>query len=239
MRNPADLVGLIVFTIACTMISIVCGTMRRAQVHAVEADSRAKLAEERRVSEEAARESETRYRFLSENTGDVIWLFDLDLNRFVYVNPAVSRLRGYSPEEVIGQNMQEVMTPSSYKSISETLPYRIAALEAGDASVRVETHEVDQRHKDGSIVPTEVVTTLFQNNAGKVKQVIGISRDISERKKAADALRRSETNLRLAMDAAMAGTWEWDVQTNQNVWSDELWKVYGLEPNSREPSYEA
>jgi PAS domain S-box-containing protein len=54
-----------------------------------------------------------------------------------------------------------------------------------------------------------------------------------------EALRESEARLRLAQDAANAGTWEWDLRTNQNFWSDELWKLYGLELHGCEPSYEA
>ena len=52
-------------------------------------------------------------------------------------------------------------------------------------------------------------------------------------------LGRSESRLRLALEAAHAATWEWDLETNRNVWSDELWKLYGLEPHSSEASYEA
>jgi PAS domain S-box-containing protein len=66
-----------------------------------------------------------------------------------------------------------------------------------------------------------------------------IERDIEDRERARQNLRRSEERLRLALDAANAGTWEWDLQTNENVWSEELWKVYGLEPHSCRPSYEA
>jgi PAS domain S-box-containing protein len=60
-----------------------------------------------------------------------------------------------------------------------------------------------------------------------------------ERSRAQSALRESEARLRLAQEAANAGTWEWDLQTNRNYWSEELWKLYGLEPHSCEPSYEA
>jgi PAS domain S-box-containing protein len=49
----------------------------------------------------------------------------------------------------------------------------------------------------------------------------------------------SEQRLHLAQEAANAGTWEWDLGTNSNYWSEEVWRLYGLEPNSREPSYEA
>lgn len=59
-----------------------------------------------------------------------------------------------------------------------------------------------------------------------------------ERLRAEAALRRSEERLRLAQDAANAGTWEWDLRTNENFWSEEVWRLYGLEPYSREASYD-
>jgi len=56
---------------------------------------------------------------------------------------------------------------------------------------------------------------------------------------AEEALQASEERRRLAQDAAKAGTWEWDLRTNENFWSGELWTLYGLEPDSCEPSYES
>jgi PAS domain S-box-containing protein len=61
----------------------------------------------------------------------------------------------------------------------------------------------------------------------------------TERVGAEEALRLSMERLQLALDAANSGTWEWDLRTNENIWSEELWKLYGLEPHSCEPSYEA
>jgi len=58
-----------------------------------------------------------------------------------------------------------------------------------------------------------------------------------ERTLAEAALRESEERLRLALAAANAGAWEWDVATNANVWSDELWRLYGLEPQSCQPDW--
>ncbi len=66
-----------------------------------------------------------------------------------------------------------------------------------------------------------------------------IERDRRNRKRAWRAVRLGEERLRLALDAASAGTWEWDLETNENVWSEELWKLYGMEPHSRAPSYDA
>ena len=53
------------------------------------------------------------------------------------------------------------------------------------------------------------------------------------------ALRESEERLRLALKAANAGFWEWDLRTNENHWSSELWRLYGLEPHSTKPSFDA
>ena len=66
-----------------------------------------------------------------------------------------------------------------------------------------------------------------------------IERDSRGNESARQAVSQSEERLRLALDAADAGTWEWDLKNNQNVWSEELWKLYGLEPHSRVPSYDA
>src|SRR5581483_7473894 len=66
-----------------------------------------------------------------------------------------------------------------------------------------------------------------------------IERDMQAREAASRSLRQSEHRLHLALEAANAGTWEWDVATNQNVWSEHVWRLYGVEPNSSEPTFES
>ena len=66
----------------------------------------------------------------------------------------------------------------------------------------------------------------------------GFVQDVTDRIRAEQSVRDSELRRALALDAAKAGTWEWDLSTGRNIWSDELWTLYGLDPRSCEASYE-
>jgi PAS domain S-box-containing protein len=163
----------------------------------------AAIAISRSLEAEALRESQECYRLVSENGTDVSWLFDLAENRFTWVSPSVERLRGFTVEEVLRQSMAEALTPESLREVEAELPGRFRLFAEKGEVARTRTSEVTQNRKDGTTVPTEVVTTLITDARGRVTHIQGVTRDISERRRA-EAARAEETAFRDALIEASA-----------------------------------
>jgi len=139
--------------------------------------------------------SQARYRLLADNSNDVIWLMELPAMRFSYLSPSVERLRGWTPEEVMSQPFEKALTPESASLAKATLADCLARLAAGDPDARVVSLEVEQPCKDGRIINTEIVCSIVLDAAGVPSQIVGITRDITERKRAESELARYRQHL--------------------------------------------
>ena len=144
----------------------------------------------REAAVEELRESEQRFRFMAENTADVIWILDIASGRLSYVSPSVQSLRGFTVEEVMSQPVTATLTPESALHTQAVLAESLARWQAGDRTNEPRITEVDQPHKDGNIIHTEVVTTLNADAEGNVVSVLGVTRNITERKRTEDAIRQ-------------------------------------------------
>ena len=135
------------------------------------------------ASQQALAESEARYRLLAENISDVIWIYDIPTDQYTYVSPSVQALRGYAPEEIIGRSMAFSLTAESAVMVRAKMKAKIASIRAGENKIANERTEIDQPHRDGHVVHSEVVTTYTIDEQGDPVQIIGVSRDIGERKR--------------------------------------------------------
>jgi PAS domain S-box-containing protein len=147
---------------------------------------------DRKQSEESLRKTGILHKLITENVADVIWTYDLKKDRFTYVSDSVERLRGYKPEEVLTQKMEDSLTPESFSRVSELARQGILKRVPGDTNFIFSRNIVDQPRKDGSIVTTEVSSTTVVDNANVPVEIIGISRDISERVKSEAALQKMQ-----------------------------------------------
>ena len=178
--------------------------------------------------EVALRERGEHFRIISENTADVIWILDVTVNRFTFVSPSVHRLLGLRPEEIIPREL-DILVPDSAHLATEALPKRIAALEAGDESVRVQSKVMELKRKDGSTVFADVITTMMTDQNGRAVRMVGVARDATERRRVEEELRRIRQLLEHAERIGRAGSWAWDLKSD-TVWaSPEARRIYGFD----------
>jgi len=148
-----------------------------------------------RRTEARLRESERRYRILAENVHDVIWTLNLKTLRFSYISPSILELRGLTVEEALAEPIEASLTPESLARVQKSL----GDIATGRSKGR-DTGVYDQPCRDGSIKHVEISTNLVRDAAGAPIEVLGVSRDATERVRAQRAQEKLVADLRRALD---------------------------------------
>jgi PAS domain S-box-containing protein len=162
---------------------------------------------DRKNTETTLRESEEKYRFLIDNVRDIVWQATLDL-RFTYLSPAVETLTGYPAGELIGTSLLGILTERSAADIRERVIRRMEAYAHGIRDLAV-VFEIELRKRDGSLRWLEVSSNLFFGPDQEPAGFHGISRDITERKRAEEKIRESEERYRALLNGAGIGVGYW------------------------------
>lgn len=178
------------------------------------------------------RERETSYRQIVDTSADMICTVD-PRGAITYVNPRVRDFLGYEPEELIGRPVSSVLDEAGAKGVAERLAQRQRGL------TETLSYDIRLRHKDGREIWGLANSSPFYDSRGNFAGALAVIADISERRRMEDELRERERLLEDAQAIAHIGSWEWDIAANRVTWSDELYRIYGLEPGEFEASYEA
>jgi len=174
-------------------------------------------------SNERIRKNESLYRLLAENISDIIWIRNLATGRFTYVSPSVKRVRGLSVEEALAENLNEVVTPESFKMVQVRIQRRIELIDEGIDGPYVDV--LEQYRRDGTTFWTEVRTKYRRNPETNDIEVFGVTRDISERRLAEGELLK----LRKAINASSESIFMTDDQGIITFVNPAFTKLYGYD----------
>jgi len=192
------------------------------------------ITEQKRM-ETALRASEEKYRFLTESMKDVVWTVDLDDGAVTYISPSIIQMVGLTPEEFMAAPPVAFFAPTSQQRIlEETARLRSGADAAGQGPRRQYfAAELEAVHRDGSTIWVEAIAFLARSAQTGHIELHGVSREITERKRAEAALRASERRLQLAARAVGLGVWHWNFADNSLDWDERMCEMYAVPEEER------
>jgi PAS domain S-box-containing protein len=153
---------------------------------------------ERREAEDKVRISETRLRLLTENARDVVWTMAPG-GAVTYISAAIEKVRGYTPQEAMQQTLEETLMPGSIPSVLEYLGKLHADIQARRPPENFRG-EQEYRCKDGSTYWADVLVYPVLDADGGLIELVGVSRDLSERKRYEASLLEANNELKRHRD---------------------------------------
>jgi PAS domain S-box-containing protein len=196
----------------------------------------AKDISERKRAEQGLRESERRYRELIEGVGVAVYTTDAE-GRITLYNEAAAELWGRHPE--LGKDLWcgswKLYWPDGSPMQHDQCPLAITLKE----NRPVRDAEAIAERPDGTRVSFVPYPMPLRDASGAITGAVNVLVDITDRKRAEQALRESEERLRMAMDASRMGAWEWNMDTNEVRWSAGLETIHGIEPGTFAGTFEA
>ncbi|MGF1460924.1 MAG: PAS domain S-box protein [Leptolyngbyaceae cyanobacterium] len=182
---------------------------------------------ERRTAALLAQES--RYRALMSAARDMIGIVDLDGN-VLEANPVAARLLGYSQAELTSLNLAQLHAPEDLLFL-QTQHEKLMHGEITSYAC-----DLDFVCKDGSRLPTSCSVSLVDVDGTPL--MMGVFRDIRDRKQAEAQLQALSDRLELAIRSAEIGIWEWNFQTQHLTWDARMFEIYGVQPANFQHRYE-
>lgn len=177
---------------------------------------------DRKKPEQELEESEKRYKFLIENSTEVMVILDKDA-KIVFVNKFTLNLLKYKETKVLNHNISEFMPKESFEKASVSLKNDFE----GKPGKRLEIELISSSGEKKIILTTEQGTLIKEQ--GKIKGILITGQDITGLRKAENKIKQNEQNLKEAQATAHLGSWEYDIKTKQFFGSDEAKRIYGFD----------
>lgn len=174
-----------------------------------------------------------------DNCDDITWLYDLDSEHLIYVSAAVERKRGWKADELIGNSSLDTLFPVGTEKISallKQLQERHAEGQTGLAAARI---EIDVPLKQGGTLPVETECKLLNGDNGRPTLLLGIHRDISERRHLEQGLREAEERVRLALHYSGDSVWDFNLLTGTLSYLDGWENLLGYDQSEAGTTLEA
>ncbi len=186
---------------------------------------------ERKKMEDVLQKERDYLRKLHNSIGEAIFTVKMPQREIEFVNKSVENIFGYKEKECIGQST-EIFYPDKEGFHGFGIKMR-KAIEQNKESMYTEQF---LKRKNGEIFPAEITIT-FSKIDNKLASIISIIRDITDRRKADEMLRINEASLNEAQSLSHIGSWTWVVKTDTVQWSDELYKITGVDPHQPPPAF--
>jgi PAS domain S-box-containing protein len=166
-------------------------------------------------------ESDRKFHTLEKQIDDVIWTMDMNF-RFTYVSPSIEKMHGYTVDEMMKLNLQDYLTEESSQKVIDILAKEISSYLSDKNDENIVTLELEQIKKDGTIFLTEIKARFLLDKKNDPVGIIGVTRNISERKAAETSLKQISNRLNLVIDGANIGLWDSNYLTGK-VYRSERW----------------
>ena len=189
------------------------------------------ILQARRRAEEALRQSEHFLKRVTDVVPGVIQVFDLDEQRCVFMNRSVASALGYGAEEVLamGSSVVQRLMHVDDRPRFEQHMQRLRVL--GDQDTADFEHRMLDRSGQWRWFHSRDAV-FARDGDGRVRQIIGAAIDITERKRAEQALSDAALRMRLATEATAVGIWEWNLASNEIRWDAQMFRIYGVTPTA-------
>jgi two-component system, OmpR family, phosphate regulon sensor histidine kinase PhoR len=145
--------------------------------------------------EKLYKQSEKKYRLIAENANDVILVLHVPSRKITYISPSVELLMGYTANDFLHMSLKDILSPESLKHLLTDLAKRIVNIKGGDYSAKSKIYELQIICKDKSLIWTELSTTFNISDQGEIEELIGVNRNINERKLIQEKIEQNELRL--------------------------------------------